>query len=205
VKEGWTVIPYPIWQRLLRNSAIALAFAALPCALQAAEDVLAAAEQAAPPEKNPPGDIPDTQVFVTYRSPAGFSLKVPEGWARKERRDGASFADKYNIVEISVAPAASAPTASSVTAHEAAELVRNGHAVKIGAIKNVSLRSGPAVLITYTSNSEPNPVTSKRLRLESHRYLIFRGGTLATLNLSAPLGADNADQWNLMSNSFEWR
>ncbi|MFM0557255.1 hypothetical protein P0D69_40800 [Paraburkholderia sediminicola] len=199
------MIPKPVCQRLLRNSAIALAFAALPCALQAAESVLATTERSATPEKNPPGDIPDTQVFVTYRSPAGFSLEVPEGWARKERRDGARFADKYNIVDISAAPAASAPTASSVTAHEAAELARTGHAVKIGAIKNVSLRSGPAVLIAYTSNSEPNPVTNKRLRLENHRYLIYRGGTLATLDLSAPLGADNADQWNLMSNSFQWR
>jgi hypothetical protein len=193
----------PSCQRLLRNSAIALAFAALPCALQAAQSVLAATEQAATPEKNPPGDIPDTQVFVTYRSPAGFSLQVPEGWARKERRDGARFADKYNIVEISVAPALTAPTVSSVTAHESAELARTGH--KIGAITNVSLRSGPAVLITYTSNSEPNPVTNKRLHLENHRYLIYSGGRLATLDLSAPLGADNADQWNLMSNSFQWR
>ena len=198
-------MPNPICQRLLRNTAIALAFAALPCALQATESVLATNDQAVTPEKNPPGDIPDTQAFVIYGSPAGFLLKVPEGWARKERRDGATFSDKYNIVEISVAPAASAPTESSVTAHEAADLARTGHAVKIGAIKNVSLRSGPAVLITYTSNSEPNPVTNRRVRLENHRYLIYRGGSLATLDLSAPLGADNADQWNLMSNSFQWR
>lgn len=199
--------PYPICQRLLRHSAIALTltFAALTCTLQAAERVSAISEQAATREKNPPGDIPDTQAFVTYRSPAGFSLQVPEGWARKERRDGASFADKYNIVEISVAAAASAPTASSVSAHEAAELARTGHAVKIDAVRNVSLRSGPAVLITYTSNSEPNPVTNKRLRLQNHRYLIYRGGTLATLAFSAPLGADNADQWTFMSNSFQWR
>jgi hypothetical protein len=199
------VIPNPICQRLLRNSAIALAFAASPCALQATESVLAMTDRAVTPEKNPPGDIPDTQAFVIYRSPAGFSLQVPEGWARKERGDGATFSDKYNIVEISVAPAASAPTASSVTAHEAADLARTGHAVKIGAIKSVSLRSGRAVMITYTSNSEPNPVTNKQVRLENHRYLIHRGGTLATLDLSAPLGADNADQWNLISNSFQWR
>jgi hypothetical protein len=34
------------------------------------------------PEKNPPGDSPDNQVFVQYSSPAGFSLKVPEGCSR---------------------------------------------------------------------------------------------------------------------------
>src|SRR5258708_38813598 len=106
----------------MRCSDIILTFAALPCTLQAAESVLATTGQAATPEKNPPGDIPDTQVFVTYQSPAGFSLKVPEGWARTERRDGTRFADKYNVVEISVAPAPSAPTVSAVTAREAAEL-----------------------------------------------------------------------------------
>jgi hypothetical protein len=205
VKQGGIVLPHLTCQRLLRILAIVLAFAASPSTLQAAESVLATTGQPATPEKNPPGDIPDTQVFVTYQSPADFSLKVPEGWARTERRDGTRFADKYNVVEISVAPAASAPTVSSVTAREAAELARTGHAIRIGAIKNVWLRSGAAVLITYTSNSEPNPVTNKQLRLEHHRYLVYRGGTLATLDLSAPLGADNADQWNLMANSFQWR
>src|SRR5262249_56980354 len=82
--------------------------------------VATAQEQPITPEVNPPGDIPDSQVFVTYASPAGFSIKVPEGWARTERSDGAHFADKYGRVDISVAPAASAPTAERVRKGEAA-------------------------------------------------------------------------------------
>ncbi|GAB7540404.1 lipoprotein [Cupriavidus sp. 8B] len=160
-----------------------------------------ATERPAVPEKNPPGDIPDNQVFVTYTSPLGFSLRVPEGWARTDRRDGTAFADKYNAVSIAVATATAAPAAD----HEAANLLKAGRAVKIEAIRNVALRSGPALLIVYSSNSEPSPVTNKSLRLESRRYLIYRSGKLATLDLAAPLGADNADQWNLMSNSFQWR
>ncbi len=50
-----------------------------------------AAEKPVPAEKSPPGDIPDTQVFIDYASPEGFTLKVPEGWARSDRPDGASF------------------------------------------------------------------------------------------------------------------
>ncbi|MFM0197843.1 hypothetical protein PQQ65_32615 [Paraburkholderia strydomiana] len=164
-----------------------------------------AAERPAVPEKNPPGDIPDTQVFVTYTSPSGFSLKVPEGWARTDHHDGASFSDKYNALSVTVAPAASAPTATSVAGHEAADLVKTGRAVKIEAIRKVMLRSGPALLIVYTSSSEPNPVTNRQLRLESNRYLIYRRDRLAILDLSAPLGADNVDQWKLMSDSFQWR
>nr|MDQ2981825.1 hypothetical protein [Actinomycetota bacterium] len=28
------------------------------------------------------GDIPDNQVFLVYHSPAGWSMKYPEGWAQ---------------------------------------------------------------------------------------------------------------------------
>jgi len=164
-----------------------------------------AAERPVAQEKNPPGDIPDSQIFVEYHSSLGFSLKVPEGWARTDHSDGATFADKYNAIDVAVGSAPAAPTTASVTGHEAADLVKTGRAVTIRAVKGVKLRSGPAILIEYASNSEPNPVTNKQLRLENHRYLIHRGGKLATINLSAPLGADNADQWKLISNSFQWR
>jgi len=58
------------------------------------------AEKPAAPEKNPPGDIPDNQVFIEYRSPLGFKIKVPEGWARRETSDGATFNDKYNTIAL---------------------------------------------------------------------------------------------------------
>jgi hypothetical protein len=164
-----------------------------------------AAEAPAAAEKNPPGDIPDSQVFVTYASPLGFSLKVPEGWARSDRADGLKFADKYNTIDLAVAAASGAPTVASVTDHEAANLTKVGRAVKIRSVKKVTLQSGPAILIDYTANSELNPVTNKQSRLESNRYLIYRDGKLATIDLSAPLGADNADQWKLIANSFGWR
>jgi hypothetical protein len=163
-----------------------------------------AAEKPLAAEKNPPGDIPDSQVFITYTSPTGFSLRVPEGWARTDLSDGARFADKYNVIDIAVGSTSNVPSIASVTKHEAADMTKAGRAVKIGAIKKVKLRSGPAILIVYSSNSEPNPVTNKQLRLENNRYLIYRNGKLAALNLSAPLGADNVDQWRLISNSFRW-
>ena len=45
------------------------------------------AEKPVAAEKNPPGDVPDNQVFIDYRSPLGFNIKVPEGWARRETSD----------------------------------------------------------------------------------------------------------------------
>ena len=166
--------------------------------------VAVAQEQPITQEVNPPGDIPDSQVFVTYASPAGFSIKVPEGWAMMERPDGARFTDKYDGVDISVASAASAPTPERVRKEEAVILAKSGRAVRISAVRQVSLPAGPAVLIVYTSNSEPNAVTEKQIRLENNRYLFYREGREAALSLSAPAGADNADQWQLMANSFRW-
>lgn len=157
-------------------------------------------------EQNPPGDIPDSQVFLTYHSPAGFTLKVPEGWARTDKPNGVRFADKYDTVEVSVTPAASAPDLTSVKSKEVARLKGAGTAVKLRKITKVELgAAGSAFLLDYTALSSSNPVTNKRLRLEGNRYLYYRNGKQATLDLTAPLGADNADQWKLMAKSFRWR
>jgi len=185
----------------------ALAIAALAGALATVIPTFGALAQEKPVarEVNPPGDIPDNQVFVTYTSPLGFSLKTPEGWARKDSPQGVSFADKYGWIEVTISSAAAAPTLATAKTGEAAELERNGRAVKIEAVRAATLPSGPAVRIEYTSNSEPNAVTGKKLRLENQRYLIARNGRLARLTFSAPAGADNADQWKLMSDSFAWK
>ena len=183
----------------------ATAFAvALGCMAPGLAPPAAAQEQPVAPETNPPGDIPDSQVFVSYTSPAGFSLKVPEGWALTERPDGASFTDKYGRIDVALAGADAAPTPREVRQQEVAKLVQNGRAVRISDIRQVTLPAGPAVLIVYTSNSDPNAVTDKQIWLENNRYLFYRAGHEAALTLSAPAGADNVDQWQLMAKSFRW-
>jgi hypothetical protein len=164
-----------------------------------------AAESPVAAEKNPPGDIPDSQVFVTYASPLGFTIKVPEGWGRKDQADGATFADKYGTIEVTLGSAAAPPTIASVKSGEATALEQSGHAVKIISVTAAKLPAGPAVLIKYESNSAVNPVTGKKIRLEHDRYLIGASGKLATIDFSAPAGADNVDQWTLMSQSFGWK
>ncbi len=170
---------------------------------QAGNTPIPAQEQPVAPETNPPGDIPDTQVFVTYRSPLGFAVQVPEGWARADLKSGVRFADKYDSVEVSIADAA-APTVQSVADTELAALKKNGRAVRVKDVKKVQLPAGPAVLIEYSSNSLPNPVTSKQIRLENDRYILAKDGKVATLDLAAPFGADNVDQWRFMARHFGW-
>ena len=179
--------------------ALCAAGAVLPLALaQASEAPMAK-------EKNPPGDIPDDQVFVAYASPLGFSVKVPEGWGRTDAPDGVAFADKYGMVVVAVKPATSPLTLASVRASEVTALEKTGHAVKISAVSEVKLPAGPAIRIVYASNSDPNAVTGKQIRLENERFLIAHGDKVAALTFAAPAGADNADQWTLMSQSFGWK
>ncbi|MCY9667474.1 hypothetical protein M5X11_21550 [Paenibacillus alginolyticus] len=157
------------------------------------------------PEKNPVGDIPDSQAFVKYHSKAGgYSLEVPEGWARTEQGLNVSFVDKLGGVKVDVTQASAAPTADSVRKEQGAVLEKSGHAVKIDSVKEVKLPSGNAIMLTYSSNSEPDSVTGKQVRQENQSYIYYSGGKLATLTVWAPLGADNADQWNKMSQSFGW-
>jgi hypothetical protein len=46
------------------------------------------------------------------------------------------------------------------------------------------------VLIVYESNSKPEAVTHKQVRLENDSYVFYRGGRLAELRMWAPKGAD---------------
>ena len=128
-----------------------------------------AAEKPVAPEHNPPGDIPDTQVFVSYASPLGFTIKVPEGWSRKEAAQSVTFSDKYNTIEVTLSSAGAAPTVASVKTDQVPELEKAGRAVKVTKVREVNLKGGPAILISYTSNSAPNQVTNKQIRLEQDR------------------------------------
>jgi hypothetical protein len=163
------------------------------------------AETAVAPEKNPPGDIPDSQAFVTYANAAGYSLKVPEGWARTETGTDVQFVDKLDAVSVTLSDQKKAISLDQAKTAYVPELEKTGRAVKVESVADVTLPLGHAILIAYSANSEPNPVTSKQVRLEVNRYLIFKAGKMVALDLSARFGADNVDQWQLMSRSFGWK
>ncbi len=131
------------------------------------------------PDSNPQvGDIPDTQVFVTYASSSGgYQLEVPEGWARSTNGTEVSFVEKLDGVQVSLAKASLAPTANSVSTNQAVTLEQSGQAVRNVCLQDVHLHGKPAVLMVYTSDSDPDPVTGKQVRLENNAYLFFRQGS----------------------------
>jgi hypothetical protein len=162
-------------------------------------------ETALPAESNPPGDIPDSQTFVKYHSLRGrYEIDSPEGWARNLTGSAVTFTDKYDGENVAVAAAQTAPAAESRTPQVMA-IRKSGRAIQIESIRRVRLPSGAAVLVDFLSNSEPNPVTGKRVRLENNQYLFFKNGRLVSLTLWAPLGSDNSDQWLHIARSFRWK
>lgn len=156
------------------------------------------------PEVNSAGDIPDSQVFVTYRSSQGYSIKVPEGWARSEQPGSVRFSDKYNAVQIDVSARAASPTLAEVRADLAVTLKQQPKGFEIVDVRSTTFPAGKAVVARLRAESKPNPVTGKAIRLDSENVHLWRAGRQAVITLSAPVGADNADQWLLMANSFTW-
>jgi hypothetical protein len=157
-------------------------------------------------EVNPPGDIPDNQAFVAFSPPSGgYTVKVPEGWARADGPDGVRFTDKFNSVLIRLVPAPAAPTPASAQAGEVPAVAAAARCFELGKVTTVTRRAGPAVLVTYRADSAPDPVTGKVVRDDVERYELWRSGTEAVLTLSGPAGSDNVDPWRMVTDSFAWR
>jgi len=157
-------------------------------------------------EVNPAGDIPDNQVFVAYTPPsAGFSLKVPEGWARTEAGGAVTFTDKLNSIRMESVAAATAPTPQSAEQTELPAIRASAKNFRAGKVTTVTRKAGPAVLLTYGADSAPDPVTGKVVHDAVERYEFWRSGTEVILTLSGPKGADNVDPWRIVTDSFGWQ
>lgn len=164
----------------------------------------------APKEVNPAGDIPDNQAFVPYTRPAGggrlgYSVNVPEGWARTDGPSFASFTDKLNTIRMEATLALNAPTTASALATELAAIKSTDKGVTGGKVTVVARKAGPGVLLRYRRDSAANEVTGKVVREDVERYEFWRGNTQVTLTLSGPVGADNVDPWKIVTDSFKWK
>ncbi|MET8408464.1 hypothetical protein ABZV34_10225 [Streptomyces sp. NPDC005195] len=162
---------------------------------------------AAPPtESNPPGDIPDNQAYVAHRpSGGGFTVKVPEGWARTAQGTATVFTDKLNHVRVEAVAASAVPTVPSVTGQIVPRL--KGQVPKFGGaeVTRVTRHAGPVVLLKYQGDSAADPVTGKVVRDAFERYAFYRQGHEVDVTLSGPVNADNVDPWRIVSDSFAWQ
>jgi hypothetical protein len=149
--------------------------------------------------------IPDGQVFERYESSTGhYQLEVPQGWDRQDNGAVTTFADGRRGISIGLQPAAGPPTAASVRELEAKSLEQTGRDVKIHSVEDVALPGGSAVMIRYSSSSDPEPITGKQVAIENQTILFFSGGTLAAVTLWSPAGARNEAHWDRVAKSFRW-
>jgi hypothetical protein len=156
------------------------------------------------PEVNPNGDIPDNQQYVAYTTPAKtYTVKVPEGWARSTGPTTATFTDKLNSIHVEVSQRPTAPTPASIRSEVAALGAKAGH-FAAGPVQTVSRKAGSAVVASYRADAAPDAVTGKVVNDDVERYEFWKNGTLVTLTLSGPHGADNVDPWRIVTDSFRW-
>ncbi len=157
-------------------------------------------------EVNPPGDIPDSQAFVSF-TPTGapFSVKVPEGWARADSGPTTRFTDKLNQIEVTWTPQAAVPTTATVSTDDVPHLRAAVPMFSSKSVSTVTRPAGSAILLTYDGDSAANPVTGKVVRDAFERYVFYHGGTRVDLTLSGPTNADNVDPWRAVTDSLTWR
>jgi hypothetical protein len=149
------------------------------------------------------GDIPDNQTFLTYKNgKAGYSILYPEGWARKGSARAVSFSDKDNQVRIAVASGGS-PTVATGKSALAGDVPRSAN-LKVQSAKIEPIKGTPMVHIVYREQGPADPVTGKRLTVMVDRYVFAKGGKVATVDESTPVGVDNVDAYRMIIQSFKW-
>jgi hypothetical protein len=146
-------------------------------------------------------------VFLVLKNAhGGYSMRYPEGWTiQGSGSDAVSITDNNNLVRVVIGHGA-APSPVSVAA-----------ALKTARTSTPTLTFTPprrfalpassgAVKAVYTTESAPNPVTGKRVKLTVDRYVLQGpGGRVATVDLGTPVGVDNVDAYRMMIQSFTWR
>jgi hypothetical protein len=192
-------------RRGLAAGAVLLALGAAACASSSSGGSSTKGPSPNTKEVSPAGDIPDNQAYVAFAPPrGGFSVKVPEGWARRTTGGAISFTDKLNTIRIE-SRAASAPLiVKAARGGELAQLARSVKGFEPGTVSTVTRRSGTAVRITYLASSPADPVTGKTVTDAVERYVFFHKGRAVVLTLSGPKGADNVDPWRLVTDSVRW-
>lgn len=150
------------------------------------------------------GDIPDNQVFLTFKSRSGgYAIKYPEGWTQSGNARNETFRDNNNLVHVLITRGG-APTPAGVAA-QLRQLARSQASLHFTSPRIVRVGAAPAVRSTYSTQSAPNQVTGKRVTLLVNRYELASAGRVAVIDLGTPRGVDNVDAYRMMINSFRWR
>jgi hypothetical protein len=156
-------------------------------------------------EKPPPGDIPDSTQFVRFSVPAaGFSLRVPEGWARTGSGAKLTFTSNLNTVSVEGTSATGSASPAGVKATDVPALSRSMKGFRLVSVTPAQRAGQTAIRVRFTASSPANAVTGKSVPEEAESYVFTHGGKKAVVTLAGAKGADNVDAWRIISNSLRW-
>jgi hypothetical protein len=163
------------------------------------------AETPVAPDAKRTAGIPEAQSFQNYSSVAGhYDVQVPEGWTAEANGENIKFTRNYNGVKVEILHTSDPFSLQAITDKQVAELIRNGKAVTVKSISQISVKSGTAIRVEYEANSEADP-SGRKVRLECRLYYFHTNGRLAILNLWGPVSADNENIWAQIPDTFVWR
>jgi hypothetical protein len=156
-------------------------------------------------ETSPPGDIPDNQAFVRF-APAGggFSVRVPEGWARSGSGANVRFEANLNSISIEERPLNGGLSAAVARSTEVPAMARSLARFRLVSVSAQKRNAGAGVRIRYDALGQANPVTGKAAPQSAERWLFSHNGHEVVLTLSGPKGADNVDPWRIVTDSLRW-
>lgn len=147
-----------------------------------------------------PAEESDDHVFITYRSPQDFSLKVPASWTRTETPSNVVFEDQHHRIEVSIVDV----TATALAGRgRPVRFATSPRAVAIRCVGVAKLPAGRSIQIRFTSVRR-SPAVNKEIHLEGERYLITGCGKIAVLTLCAPAVVQAGDLWKMIADSFRW-
>lgn len=119
------------------------------------------------------GDIPDNQVFLTFRNTAaGYSMKYPEGWAQQGSGAQVTIRDKNNIVRVVVSSGAkpSAPALKVVYRTRSAPNSVTGKRVTLVVDRYYLWHNGKRAVVDLGTPVGVDNVDAYRLMIESFRW-----------------------------------
>ena len=157
-------------------------------------------------EVSPPGDIPDNQAYVAYSPPgAGYSVKVPEGWARSTRGRRRDVHRQAQLDPHGVGARRRRRRPSRASERELPQLAKSVDGFQPAGVTIVKRTAGPAVRDHLPRAAPPDPVTGKtRHRRGRALRLLPQRQARSCSRSSGPKGADNVDPWRLVTDSLRW-
>ncbi len=119
------------------------------------------------------GDIPDNQVFLVFHDPrAGYSIRYPEGWARKGSANDVTFQEKANTVHVVVrngAPHGKPGVKSTFTGRSAPDPV-TGKRLPLTIDRYEFPRAGKVAVVDLVTPAGVDNVDAYRLISESFQW-----------------------------------